>query len=192
MIPDASKKCGFTGVKRLQINSGLVHASGNEGNGCSMFKVWRALYQKGPYLFTSMVILVFLLVQAGESFVILCRWKCAPWPFMNYPMYREAYTVGDQVNQYVVFASFADLTEAEIHFTELNLDSWFKFRNFIDAIRRRDLAKIRPLLAVYQQHKGKVVIGLRLEDQPLLLTAAGLMAQPTRQLQLSIPTQEEK
>ena len=143
-----------------------------------MPKRWRDSVTKLVYPLTSMVILTFLIIQAGESSAILCRWKCAPWPFMNYPMYREAYAVGDTVNQYVVFAHFADATEAQIHFQDVDLDSWFKFRIFTDAIEQGNVEQIRLFMAVYQQHTHKQLVGLRLEVHPLILTEQGLVAAP--------------
>jgi hypothetical protein len=142
--------------------------------------------EKLALLLTSLFIITLLSLQTVATFGGIYSFI---WPFVNYPMYKQAHYEGESVHiRYMVFGILEDSTEVPILPEDLGLNFW-KFdgihgEGFVPAIRSGDEKRLNSYVQEYQKRKGKKLAGLRLEDQPFILSPKG--AKPARLQTLQI------
>jgi hypothetical protein len=134
----------------------------------------------------SVVIAVILMLQLAAGFDLYPRFVSRPshllWPFMNYPMYRGAHHEGDVIARYRVFGQAAAGFEVEVTPSDLGLN-FRKFQDIVvDAVRRRDVARVAPFAELYRTRSGTRLVAMRVERQGDILTRHGLQAAPPVQL----------
>ncbi len=137
-------------------------------------------------LVLSAVVLVLLIAQAAASFRAVPRLGPWPswyfWPFLDYPMYSEAHYEGDAIEQYVVFATFDDGTEAPVRREELGLSFW-KFRDgLVYALRHGDRRQLDAYLELFRRRHARLPAALRLEDHPVVISRGGILPAPRKVL----------
>ena len=160
-----------------------------------MIKTWKNFVKEKAFLLISGLIVLFIIAQTSESLQILCPRSCAPffWPFMDYPMYSVPHYVDDRINQYQVIGTLDDLNEVEIDYEDLNLDLPFKMGIFYRAILENNEKNLAIYVDAYQHKYGKRLIGLRLENQPLVFLGNGVEPAPKKVVaDVSLPQPEEK
>lgn len=162
-----------------------------------MIKNCKANFKRLAVPLTSLIILTFLTLQAVATFRILCpppalfpslsplRILCAPalYPFLDYPLYAPPHYEGDTIDQRLVFGVSEDLTEAPILPEELGL-SFFEFeKEFLLALRDGKGDEVNKYVELYQRKHNKKLIGLRLENHPLVLSREGVKPGPKQILE---------
>ena len=142
----------------------------------------------------SLVIVSVLVLQGGVILNRLGRFVRAPnlWPFIDYPMYREAYHLGDALPRYALVGLTADGREVGIPLKALGMTIWQFEENLLLAIQQGDDAAVRRYAHLYEQRSGRRLRGVRLENHPLVLTRAGMTPAPVEQIRTVIfPDTEE-
>lgn len=131
--------------------------------------VWRNLI--------SVIIIAFLILQGGVTFRLFPTAKSDPaflWPFVTYPMYREAHYEGDTIDRFLVFVLLEDSTKVQISPKEMGLGYWLFQENVIVPIMRRDKDKIDNFMEIYKtKHPNFKPINLILENHGWKLTKKG-------------------
>ena len=129
---------------------------------------------------TSLAILIFLTLQV---YAIFAHVSPRLWPFLDYPMYKQARYAGETLNQYFLFGILKDLTEVPIFPGDLGLDFWKFEQGPVLALRRKDREKLKTYVQLYQSRHNKQLVSLRLENHPLVLSREGASAAPPQVLE---------
>ena len=143
-------------------------------------KDFKAYFKNLAIPLTSFVILIFLVFQTVASFNLIGRtvhkYYGSPFlfPFLDYPMYDAPHYEGDTLKQYFVFGTLEDLTEVPIVPEDLGLHFWLFRRGFVFALLKDDYDEIKNYAALYEKRHNKRLIGLRLENHPLVLSRDGV------------------
>lgn len=155
----------------------------------------RLSFKNLAILFLSLFILGILALQAGVTFWFVCPPYCPPalWPFVDYPMYSEPRYEGSEFEQHFVFGILEDSTEVPLRPEDLNLHFWLFRRGLVFAMLRNDTTQIQAYVDLYQKLHHKRLVGLRLENHPLILSREGMTPGPTRILRtFQLASREEK
>jgi hypothetical protein len=96
------------------------------------------------------------------------------WPFIDYPMYSHPNYLGDDIKQYVIVGILPDSTEVRIQAEDLGLNYWIFMYGFKEALRKSDRQDIKNFIQLYESRNNKKLIGVRLENHPLILTKEGV------------------
>jgi hypothetical protein len=97
------------------------------------------------------------------------------WPFLDYPMYTGPHYAGEAIERQVVVAIRADSTEVVVLPEELGVTFW-QFQNILNpAILAGDQGTAESYREIYEDRFDASLIGLRLEDHPLIPTDSGLV-----------------
>lgn len=100
------------------------------------------------------------------------------WPFMDYPMYKEAYFEGNQIPVYRVVGILPDSTEVNIRRDDLG----FTFTDFnkkvVYPFLEENTQMIEVWVQMYESKYNKEIVGVRLEYHPLILSKNGASAGP--------------
>lgn len=96
------------------------------------------------------------------------------WPFIDYPMYSYPNYLGDDIKQYVIFGILPDSTEVRIQPEDLGINYWIFMYGFKEALRKNDRKDIKNFIELYESRNNKKLIGVRLENHPLILTKEGV------------------
>ncbi|NJK47051.1 hypothetical protein HC931_01495 [Candidatus Gracilibacteria bacterium] len=96
------------------------------------------------------------------------------WPFIDYPMYSYPNYLGDDIKQYVILGILPDSTEVRIQAEDLGLNYWIFMYGFKEALRKNDRQDIKNFIQLYESRNNKKLIGVRLENHPLILTKEGV------------------
>jgi len=99
------------------------------------------------------------------------------WPFLNYPMFKQAYREGEPVNQYILLGIRADSTEVEMQAEDFGLN-FGTFRRLLAAMRKQDSARLRFYVGLVREPARSALAGLRLESHPSLPGKDGPVALP--------------
>jgi hypothetical protein len=125
----------------------------------------------------SFIILVFLLLQASTGLLprvlLVFNPSSLLWPFLNYTMYSAAHYERDHINQYSLVGISSDFKEIIILPADLDLKFWL-FQDLISFIRDGKDQKVKYYIDYYQRKHEKKLIGLRLENYPLILSQGGV------------------
>jgi hypothetical protein len=140
-----------------------------------------------PALLVSCLIATYLTLQFLAGFKILCpprswtslqrlRVCCSPklWPFLDYPMYNAAHFPGEQLVHYVVVGEPADSQAIEVTPAALGISDREYRQGLVDAMIQRDQERLAPYVARLEQHSGRKLRALRLENRPWVLAEDGV------------------
>jgi hypothetical protein len=100
------------------------------------------------------------------------------WPFLNYPMFKRVHGKDEPVNQYVLLGIRADASEVELRANSSGL-SFENWRGLLAAMRRGDSSRLKLYAGLIRQSEGPALVGLRLENHPLLPGKHGPIALPS-------------
>jgi len=146
------------------------------------------LLTKLAIVFLSLVIVTILLLQAAVG--ICCHGShpdvpfgkilCAPslWPFLDYPMYSRPHFKGETVIRYFVVGIIDNSDEIVINPGDLGLDYWPFIRNFVDKMKKGNKQTAQECADLYSTIFKQRLVGIRLENRPVQLTAAGVQQAP--------------
>ena len=126
---------------------------------------------------TSLVILIFLGLQ---TIALLGLYRGRLWPFVDYPMYRHPHYEGDSIDRYFLFGISEDNTEMPISAEDLGLNFWKFLWGFVPAVVEDRREQIEVYIDFYRTRHNKVLLGLRLENHPLVLSRNGLSPAPVQ------------
>ncbi len=109
------------------------------------------------------------------------------WPFLNYPMYCIPHHKGDALDQYFVFGTLEDSIEVPILPEDLGLHFWQFYgksqeRGVVIALLQENNKLIKTYVELYQSRHNKRLVGLRLENHPLILSREGVNPGPRQVL----------
>jgi len=120
--------------------------------------------------FVSAVIVVILGLQTTAVLLRTDR----SFPFQHYPMYAEPHGEGEHVEvELTVYARFADGLERRLSALDVGLPFFLFRRQFVQAILDEKHDKIARFLAPYQDRVGERIVGLRVENYPIIVTRSG-------------------
>ena len=95
------------------------------------------------------------------------------WPFLTYPMYRNAHYEGDEIVEYEAYAIFKDSTEVNVLPKDVNIGFW-RFRwDFVPAIRKNNRSRIKDYVSLIKERYKRKPVGLRLEVHPWIVQKKG-------------------
>jgi hypothetical protein len=137
---------------------------------------------RGQMLLASAVIAIILLVQAAQTFYVLCppwslaqafnlpRRACDPatYPFMQYPMYSQVVKRETPVNFFEIYAVLDNGTEDHVLPAEMGFSYW-DYEVFVNALLQNQQDFIANYAARYEERMGVAVSAFRLEDVPWTL-----------------------
>lgn len=92
------------------------------------------------------------------------------WPFIDYTMYSKAHYPGDSINRYVLFGILKDSREVSISSFDLGLTFYQFINGLVPAMIKGETAKIQLYVQLYERNHGKSLVGLRLENHPIVLS----------------------
>jgi hypothetical protein len=109
------------------------------------------------------------------------------WPFLDYPMYCLPHHKGDALDRYFVFGTLEDSTEVPIFPEDLGLHFWQFYGQsqqigVVVALLRENNKLIKTYVELYQSRHNKRLLGLRLENHPLILSREGANPGPRQVL----------
>lgn len=142
---------------------------------------------KLAYPFLSLVILFFLVGQALITSRVLCpprslsslnflRQACSPaaYPFLDYPMFMDAHYPGEELPRVEVIGIWEDATTVKLYQSSLGMDKWL-FGDFVDAIMKDRYQQVEGYLEYYNQRNAASLVGVRLDNHPLIFTGSQLV-----------------
>jgi hypothetical protein len=148
------------------------------------------LGQKLAVPLTSLIIATVLTLQASVTFRAWLRSFSVPpsltrmlspptlWPFVDYPMYSRPHYEGEPIPQVRIVGTLDDGTEVWIRPGDVGLDSWHFKIHLVRGLDTNNAARVRELVHLYEaRHNGRL-IGLRLENHPLILSRDGIRPGP--------------
>ena len=124
----------------------------------------------------SFFILLFLLLQGYAAFGFFSP---RLWPFLDYPMYRESKHIGDSIDNFFLYGIQSDSTKVAILPEDLGLNFWKFLWGPVRAIRFNDNKEIQKYVSLYQSKHNSKLIGLKLMNNPLILTEEGVVPLPS-------------
>lgn len=134
----------------------------------------RALNMKES--FASLVILFFLSAQGFAVFGPPLPDGSYLWPFLNYPMYRQAFKENGKVERHVLYGVLEDGSRVRIFPGDLGLTHWKLRAGLIKPWIRKNKTERLPLFArIYEKRTGTRLAGFRLENHPLVVGKAGVL-----------------
>lgn len=171
---------------------------------CAMVTMKRFFVKKLALPLISLMVVTVFMLQACVSF---CPWRSSSffsffrsllspptlWPFIDYPMYSGAHYEGDAVPRLFVFGTLEDSTEVPIVAADLGLSDWHFRRHFINGLASGNDERIKEFVGLYGNRHTKRLVGLRLENHPVILSRAGLRSGPPevqKNLRLQPPEKE--
>ena len=95
------------------------------------------------------------------------------WPFLTYPMYDRPHYPGEAVHQYHLVGVLAGGRDVEIAPEDLNLNFWEFLWGPLKAMLHNETTAIRQYADFYQDKHWERLHGLRLTDEPVLVTREG-------------------
>ena len=138
--------------------------------------------EKFNFAFISFVILSIIILQAAASLGIVSKffYNDRLWPILDYPMYSSAHYQGDSIDQYFLYGLLEDGSELPIPKEDLGLNFWKFLRGPVYAIIQDDVKLLNKYVKLYEDLHNQRLIGLRLENQPLILTKQGINPIPAQ------------
>jgi len=91
------------------------------------------------------------------------------WPFLSYPMYAHAHSPGDGIPRYRVFGILEDSSEVYVTPETLGTSFWIWQKRLVRAFDPVDPNDLRAMSTLYRSRHGTRILGLRLENHPLVL-----------------------
>ena len=109
------------------------------------------------------------------------------WPFLDYPMYSIPHHDGDALDRYFVFGTLKDSAEVPIFPEDLGLHFWQFYgqsqqRSVVAALLHENSNLIKTYVELYQSRHNKRLLGLRLENHPLILSREAVNPGPRQVL----------
>ena len=109
------------------------------------------------------------------------------WPFLDYPMYSIPHHDGDALDRYFVFGTLEDSAEVPIFPEDLGLHFWQFYgqsqqRSVVAALLHENSSLIKTYVELYQSRHNKRLLGLRLENHPLILSREAVNPGPRQVL----------
>ena len=102
------------------------------------------------------------------------------WPFVDYPMYREARYAGQSINRFTVVGTLADGTDVRLTPETLHLTIFQYHGGLMPAMVGRDVQEVRTYLEPYRAAASAPLIRVRLENDPVYVTASGGVPGPVQ------------
>jgi hypothetical protein len=139
---------------------------------------------------TSLIIATVLTLQASVTFRAWLRSLSLPpsltsmlspptlWPFVDYPMYSRPHYEGEPIAQFRISGTLEDGTEVWIKPGDVGLDAWHFSIHFVRGLGSNDAARVKDLVRLYQARHNRRLVGLRLENHPLILSRDGIRPGP--------------
>ena len=125
----------------------------------------------------SLVIVAVLLAQGVATFG---AFEHLGWPFVDYPMYREARYAGQSINRFTVVGTLADGTDVRLTPEDLHLSIFQYHGGLMPAMVGRDVQEVRTYLEPYRAAASAPLIRVRLENDPVYVTASGGVPGPVQ------------
>jgi hypothetical protein len=135
---------------------------------------------------TSVFIVAILALQVSVTFRTWLRSIALPrsltnmlspptlWPFVDYPMYSRPHYEGEPISQLRVVATLDDSSEVSIGPGDVGLDFWHFRLHVVRGLEMNDAARVRELVRLYQTRNNRRLVGLRLENHPIILSRDGI------------------
>ena len=105
------------------------------------------------------------------------------WPFVDYPMYKQAYRAGDELERLRLVARLSDGHEVPVPLEALGVTFWQFIGQVVPALIGRNQAELQPFLERYRKTCGCEPVLFRLENHSMVLGRDGTTPGPIRMIQ---------
>ncbi|MGH8593460.1 MAG: hypothetical protein ACREX9_17365 [Gammaproteobacteria bacterium] len=115
-----------------------------------------------------------LFVLAMQTYVSVVPGGDDFWPFIDYPMYQHKHREGERVDVgHSVYATLADSREVKIGPADVGI-THFKFQGHVaKALVHGRENRWKPLLRQLEKRRKVKIVGLRVENYPMVITKEG-------------------
>ena len=128
-------------------------------------------------LFISFIISFFLAAQAFAGLIYHPDYRGDSYfPFLNYPMYSGPHKSDDMIPRYHIFGIIEDGSEIEIKPGDLRMNVWEFFEGPVQELKKQNASmhRLRLYVDLFFKKRAKRLVGLRLENHPLILSKQGI------------------
>lgn len=119
----------------------------------------------------------FILIVLGlQTYASLTNTGSRGWPFIAYPMYRNAHHDGERIHHdFTLYAVLPGGERIEVQRDDLGLNFWLFYKHVFLPMRDGKREVLQPIANEYCRKHGRRIVGLVIEDKGVALSRDGMI-----------------